>query len=32
MAYLELQGLHRNFGPVKALNGIEVQLGQGEFL
>jgi putative spermidine/putrescine transport system ATP-binding protein len=32
MPYLELQGLHRNFGPVKALNGIEVQLGQGEFL
>jgi len=32
MAYLELQGLHRNFGAVKALNGIEVQLGQGEFL
>ena len=32
MAFLELQGLHRNFGPVKALNGIEVQLGQGEFL
>src|SRR3954463_5888743 len=32
MAYLELQGLHRNFGPVKALNGIEVELGQGEFL
>src|SRR3954469_8009596 len=32
MAYLELQGLHRNFGPVKALDGIEVQLGQGEFL
>jgi putative spermidine/putrescine transport system ATP-binding protein len=32
MAYLELQNLHRDFGTVKALNGIEVQLGQGEFL
>jgi putative spermidine/putrescine transport system ATP-binding protein len=32
MAYLELQGLHRNFGPVKALNGIEIELGEGEFL
>jgi putative spermidine/putrescine transport system ATP-binding protein len=32
MAYLELQELHRNFGPVKALNGIQVELGQGEFL
>ena len=32
MAYLELQGLHRDFGTTKALNGIEVQLGQGEFL
>jgi putative spermidine/putrescine transport system ATP-binding protein len=32
MAYLELQELHRDFGAVKALNGIEVQLGQGEFL
>jgi putative spermidine/putrescine transport system ATP-binding protein len=32
MAYLELQALHRNFGAVKALNGIDVELGQGEFL
>ena len=32
MAYLELQGLHRDFGTTKALNGIEVSLGQGEFL
>jgi putative spermidine/putrescine transport system ATP-binding protein len=33
MAYLELQNLHREFaGGVKALDGIEVQLGQGEFL
>jgi putative spermidine/putrescine transport system ATP-binding protein len=32
MAYLELQDLHRDFGTVKALDGIEVQLGQGEFL
>src|SRR4051812_15570646 len=33
MAYLELQNLHREFaGGVRALDGIEVQLGQGEFL
>src|SRR2546426_1036795 len=32
MAYLELQTLHRDFGSVKALDGIEIQLGEGEFL
>ena len=32
MAYLELRGLHRAFGPVVALKGIDVELGQGEFL
>ena len=32
MAYLELQNLQRRFGSVVALAGIEVQLGQGEFL
>src|SRR5438067_12562198 len=32
MAYLELQDLHRDFGSVKALDGIEIQLGEGEFL
>src|SRR2546428_10946379 len=32
MAYLELQNLHRDFGSVKALEGIEIQLGEGEFL
>ncbi|HZO63208.1 MAG TPA: ABC transporter ATP-binding protein [Gaiellaceae bacterium] len=32
MAYLELVDLHRDFGTVKALDGIEIQLGQGEFL
>ncbi len=31
-AYLELQNLHRNFGTVKALDGIEIALGEGEFL
>jgi len=31
-AYLELQNLHRDFGTVKALDGIEIQLGEGEFL
>jgi putative spermidine/putrescine transport system ATP-binding protein len=32
MAYLELRGLHRSFGPVVALDGIDVALEQGEFL
>jgi putative spermidine/putrescine transport system ATP-binding protein len=32
MPYLELKELHRHFGPVKALDGIEIQLGEGEFL
>jgi len=32
MAYLELQNLHRDFGAVKALDGIEIELGEGEFL
>ncbi|MDX6476476.1 MAG: putative spermidine/putrescine transport system ATP-binding protein [Gaiellaceae bacterium] len=32
MAYLELQDLHRDFGTVKALNGIDIALGEGEFL
>ena len=32
MAYLELQTLYRHFGEVKALDGVEVQLEQGEFL
>jgi putative spermidine/putrescine transport system ATP-binding protein len=32
MAYLELQNLQRNFGPVRALDGIQIELGEGEFL
>src|SRR3954447_15498259 len=32
MAYLELQDLHRTFGTHVALDGIEIQLGEGEFL
>src|SRR5213078_3648893 len=32
MPYLELQNLHRDFGTTKALDGIEIQLGEGEFL
>jgi putative spermidine/putrescine transport system ATP-binding protein len=32
MAFLELQDLHRDFGTVKALNGIDIALGEGEFL
>ncbi|HVD43199.1 MAG TPA: ABC transporter ATP-binding protein [Gaiellaceae bacterium] len=32
MAYLELRELRRSFGPVVALDGIEVELDAGEFL
>jgi putative spermidine/putrescine transport system ATP-binding protein len=32
MSYLVLQNLHRDFGSVKALDGIEIELGEGEFL
>jgi len=32
MAYLELQSLHRSFGSFAALQGIDVSVGQGEFL
>ena len=32
MAYLELQDLYRHFGEVRALDGVEVRLEQGEFL
>src|SRR5689334_18077636 len=32
MAFLELQNLHRDFGTNKALDGIEIALGEGEFL
>jgi len=32
MAYLELQDLQRDFGTVKALDGIQIELGEGEFL
>jgi len=32
MTYLTLENLHRNFGAVKALNGIDITLGEGEFL
>src|SRR6478752_5999142 len=32
MSYLQLQNLHRDFGTVKALNGINISLGEGEFL
>jgi putative spermidine/putrescine transport system ATP-binding protein len=32
MAYLELHELRRSFGPVVALQGINIELGQGEFL
>jgi putative spermidine/putrescine transport system ATP-binding protein len=32
VGFLELQNLHRDFGSVKALDGIEIELGEGEFL
>ena len=32
MAYLELRELRREFGPVVALDGITIELGEGEFL
>jgi putative spermidine/putrescine transport system ATP-binding protein len=32
MPHLELQNLHRTFGTHKALDGIEIALGEGEFL
>src|SRR3954467_6941452 len=32
MTYLHLENLHRDFGTVKALNGIDISLGEGEFL
>src|SRR2546428_2769588 len=32
MGYLELQSLERRFGSVTALNGIDIALGEGEFL
>jgi putative spermidine/putrescine transport system ATP-binding protein len=32
MTYLQLESLHRSFGSVKALSGIDIALGEGEFL
>jgi putative spermidine/putrescine transport system ATP-binding protein len=32
MAYLELREIRREFGPVVALDGITIELGEGEFL
>jgi putative spermidine/putrescine transport system ATP-binding protein len=32
MTYLQLENLHRDFGTTKALNGINIDLGEGEFL
>ena len=31
-SYLQLENLHRQFGSFKALNGIDITLGEGEFL
>jgi putative spermidine/putrescine transport system ATP-binding protein len=32
MTFLVLENLHRDFGTVKALNGINISIGEGEFL
>src|SRR3954462_6434178 len=32
MSYLQLENLHRQFGSFKSLNGIDIALGEGEFL
>jgi len=32
VSYLQLENLHRQFGTFKALNGIDISLGEGEFL
>jgi putative spermidine/putrescine transport system ATP-binding protein len=32
MTFLQLENLHRSFGTVKALSGINIELGEGEFL
>jgi putative spermidine/putrescine transport system ATP-binding protein len=32
MGFLTLENLHRDFGTVKALDGIQIELGEGEFL
>jgi putative spermidine/putrescine transport system ATP-binding protein len=32
MTYLQLENLHRQFGTFKALKGIDISLGEGEFL
>jgi putative spermidine/putrescine transport system ATP-binding protein len=32
VSYLQLENLHRQFGSFKALNGIDITLGEGEFL
>jgi len=32
MTFLQLENLHRDFGTVKALNGINISIGEGEFL
>jgi putative spermidine/putrescine transport system ATP-binding protein len=32
MSYLQLENLHRQFGSFKALKGIDITLGEGEFL
>ena len=32
MAYLHLQGIHKSFGTVKTIKGIDLEINQGEFV
>jgi len=32
MAYLELQGIEKEFGNVRVIRGIDLQINQGEFV
>ncbi|TDM08774.1 MAG: ABC transporter ATP-binding protein [Ideonella sp. MAG2] len=32
MAYLHLQGIHKSFGAVKTIKGIDLEINQGEFV
>ena len=32
MAFLQLQGIHKHFGPVHTIKGIDLEIAQGEFI
>jgi ABC-type sugar transport system ATPase subunit len=32
MAHLELQGVHKSYGPVKTIHGVDLTIGDGEFV